>query len=305
MPTGPTVRAAIDEYVSHSLTPEQFAAVRDFARSAVAAIEPPTPHAAKSFMRDICQLCAWCLDVGIDLSIDAVFDQDTVERYILTLGDRSAAVQRTYSSGVRRAARALAPQLQRPIPKRHARSASKAPYSRSEIDEFLLLAQAQATRRQAVRLASLICLGAGAGLQPGEYQLVEADADIYARAGTTYVDVRGRCPRRVPVLEPLGARLLMLSVLSPDHYVLGGEAWSNRRNVVENLYRGIKGGDHLPRLEIGRLRATWFARQLEALGVDALLAGAGIRTTNALFDLTRRMPTPSSERISRFLRGSL
>lgn len=296
---------AIDLYVSSRLPADVFAAVRPFATAAAHALELDSVTKAKNAVRDITRLAAWCLEVGIPLERGRVFDPDTVERFVEDgLADASEAVRRTYRPNLRRYARILEPRMQPPVPERLPRPRSPDPYSDAEVHGLLRLADNQYTALRRRRTTALLCLGLGAGLQSGEYQHVRSD-DVACQGGNVLVDVRGRYRRTVPLLEPFGHRLFVVSIRTPDEFLLGGDPCGDRRNAVWNVTSGIAGAGDLPRIEVGRMRAWWLSYHLRHLGLDALLAGAGLTGSQAIFDLVARLPRASDDAIVARLSGSL
>ncbi len=59
----------------------------------------------------------------------------------------------------------------------------------------------------------------------------------------------------------------------------------------------MSGGSDLPRLELRRLRNTWIATHLQAMGFREFLTAAGIRQTQTLFDIAAREPEPDLDEI--------
>ena len=166
-----------------------------------------------------------------------------------------------------------------PLPRERA----KAPYSAAEIAGYLALADAQPTRGRRMRAAGLICLGAGAGLTGADLRGVRG-SDITCRSGGVVVQVRGRRPRVVPVLSRYHDLLLASASFAGTRLVTGGRD-PGRRNVTTPLIRSLAGGTGLPRLDTGRLRATWLAACAGRLGLATFMAAAGITCSQRLGDL--------------------
>jgi integrase len=302
-PTGASIRQAVDAYVSRTIDPELFARVRPFALRVISPLEFASVHSAKNSMKEIVALCAWCVEVGIPLETRRVFDPDTIERFIEDgLSDASDAQRRKYRPDLRRLARRIEPKLQPAEPERQKRFVAKPPYSPTEVRGLLQLAEYQQTATRRNRLLALLYLGLGAGLQPGEYQHVHDD-DVVTRSGIVHVTVGGRNARSVPVLEPYGRQLMRLSIRNAGEYLLGGIEDSDRRNSVERALRDLKGGAHLPQIELGRLRNTWLRHHISSTGLDVLLTAAGVVDSKSIFDLVRGLPRASDQRITQLLKG--
>lgn len=298
-----SIRRVVDGYVSRRVSRDVQARIKPFVTHAVLAANPSTTASAKNLVRDVTGFVAWCVRVGLPLEHRVVFDPDTVERYVeVHRRDWSEAALRTCRPNLRRVARSVAPELQPPRVPRDRRPDSKAPYSAAEVGEYLRLAGNQPTPQQRCRLLALLYLGLGAGLQPGEYQHVRPEHVVRSGAGVA-VRVVGHTPRVVPVLAPYGDELLTLADQTGESFLLGGDDDSDRRNVVARIVRNVRGGSSLPALQTGRLRATWLTHHLHAMGMDALLAAAGIERSHAIFDLVAFLPDPSDARVSEVLRG--
>jgi integrase len=164
------------------------------------------------------------------------------------------------------------------------RERAKAPYSRAEIAAYLALCDAQPTEARRRRAAALICLGAGAGLVGADLKGVRG-RDVVARAGGVVVSVTsGRRPRVVPVLSRYHDRLLDAARWAGERLLTGGTS-ATRRNVTTPLTAALAGGTDLPRIELGRLRATWLCEVAGSIGLRAFMDAAGITCSQRLGDL--------------------
>ena len=164
------------------------------------------------------------------------------------------------------------------------RERARAPYTRAEIAGYLALADAQPTESRRMRAGALVCLGAGAGLVGADLKGA-AGTDVTRRSGGVVVTMRaGPRPRVVPVLARYHDRLLSAAHFAGDRLVIGGISTS-RRNVTTPLTASLAGGADLPRIEIGRLRATWLCEVAERIGLGAFMEAAGITCSQRLGDL--------------------
>lgn len=170
-----------------------------------------------------------------------------------------------------------------PAPVPLPRERRKAPYSPAEIAGYLALAAAQPTAARQMKAAGLICLDAGAGLAGADLRGVRG-SDIACRSGGVVVEVRGRRPRIVPVLARYHGPLLASAAFAGARLVTGGREPA-RRNVTTPLISSLAGGTGLPRLDTGRLRATWLAGCAERLGLATFMAAAGITCSQRPGDL--------------------
>jgi hypothetical protein len=167
-----------------------------------------------------------------------------------------------------------------PLPRERA----KAPYTRTEIDGYLALADAQPTPGRRARASALVCLGAGAGLIRSDLRNVRG-TDICCRSGGVIVEVRGgRAPRAVPVLARYHARLLEAAAFAGDSFLTGGTE-PERGNITNPLTRSLAGGSGLPALDTSRLRASWLAETAALIGLPAFMHAAGITCCQRLGDI--------------------
>jgi len=179
-----------------------------------------------------------------------------------------------------------------PAPAPLPRSRAKAPYSAKEVGAYLALATAQPTEARRQRLTGLLCLGLGAGIQAAELRYVTG-THVYRSGGALVVKVEGRRARTVPVLSRYNEPLEASASYAGASFVCGG-VLPTRKNLTTPLLKTTAGGRDLPRLDIGRLRATWLCEQLERLGVPELLRAAGVTHSQRIWDLVA-MLGPASE----------
>jgi len=278
------------------------AAAADFTREVVTRAGPLTPARAKALLFAASKLAAFAERVGLELSSDVVLREATVERFILTGTDGvSPATRRTLRTNLRALARA-SERYPPPAPVVLARERAKAPYSLTEIDGFLALADAQRTRARALRASALVCLGAGAGLIGAELRHITG-RDVVQRPGGLLVAVCGRRARSVPVLERYQQRLLEAAVFAGERYLIGGRD-PDRHNVTDSLSAALCADRSLPRLQAGRLRSTWLVECARAIGLHAFMHAAGISCSQRLGDLAAQLPAASEAELVALLGAS-
>jgi integrase len=213
---------------------------------------------------------------------EVVLHPSAAERFTRCAPGLTRVARRTLRTNLRFIGRRVVPRLypaDLPLPRERA----KAPCSPAQIDEYLALADAQATRERRMRAAGLVCLGADAGLIRGDLREVRG-TDVACRSGGVIVTVRGARPRTVPVLVRYHARLLAAARPAGTGLICGG-ADPGRRNLTNPLIRALDGGGGLPRLDTSRLRATWLRDCAELLGLATFMHAAGISCSQRLGDL--------------------
>jgi hypothetical protein len=140
-----------------------------------------------------------------------------------------------------------------------------------------------------MRLSGLLCLGLGAGLTGGDMRHVRG-VDVAWRHGGMVVQVAGSRPRVVPVVGDYHQRLAAAAAFAGDGYLTGGVSPA-RHNVTNHVVAKVAGSADGCRLDIARMRSTWLATHIAALGIPALFAAAGVRDSHHIGALAAAMPT--------------
>jgi integrase len=291
------VAADIGRWRPSSVSPRAAA----FARDVIAATAPQGRERAKNLLWAAGKLADYAASLGLDLVPGAVLDPSVAERFTRCAPGLSGAARRTLRTNLRFIGRRVVPQLypaDLPLPRERA----KRPYSPAEIGGFLALADAQSTMGRRMRTAGLICLGAGAGLVRGDLRDARG-TDVACRSGGIVVTVRGTRARAVPVLARYHARLLAAARFAGDALVCGGDD-PGRRNLTNPLVAAMDGGSGLPRLDTGRLRATWLADCGELLGLATFMHAAGISCPQRLGDLVAGLVPAGEAEAVRLLGGA-
>jgi integrase len=268
-----------------------------FARAVVAGAGPGSPERAKSLLWAAGKLADYAIAAGLAPPVpEVLLHPSVIERFALGAPDVSGPARRTLRTNLRFLARRVVPALD-PAPAPLPRERCKPPYSDVQIAGYLALADAQPNRARRMRAAGLVCLGAGAGLIRADLRQVRG-GDVARRCGGVVVQVRGRRPRVVPVLPRYHDPLLASAAFAGDGLVTGGEDPA-RRNVTTPLISALAGGIDLPRLDTGRLRATWLRDCAQRLGLATFLHVAGITCSQRLGDLLADMdPAGEAEAVS-------
>lgn len=281
---GREVAAVIAGYAPRSLSVRAAGLVREV----VAQAEPRTRARAKALLFAASKLACFGESVGLELSGGVLLHPSVIERFILTGASTvSPATRRTLRTNLRALARAVEPHPE-PAPVALARERAKAPYSDAEIAGYLRLAAAQSTLSRRMRATALICLGAGAGLIGSELRHITGQS-VVERSGGLLVAVGGQRARTVPVLARFHEPLTQAAAFAVDGYLLGGRAPA-RRNLTDALTVALCKDAGLPRLETGRLRATWLVSCAQRIGLGALMHAAGITCSQRLGDLVSYLP---------------
>jgi hypothetical protein len=117
------------------------------------------------------------------------------------------------------------------------------------------------------------------------------------------VMVGGRRARALPVLARFHDELERAAAFAADGYLIGGSNPA-RRNLTEALTARLCSDAGLPRLEAGRLRATWLVECAERIGLGAVMHAACVRCSQRLGDLVSYLPTVEEHATVVLLGGS-
>jgi integrase len=281
----PAVTARIARWQPSSVSAEAAC----FAREVVTRAAPPGRERAKNLLWAAAKLADHAIGLGLEPVPGVLLHPSVTERFAAGAPGLSGAARRTLRTNLRFLARRVVPELG-PAPAPLPRERSKVPYRSAQIAGYLALAGAQPTEARRMRAAGLVCLGAGAGLTGADLRQVRG-SDIACRSGGVIAEVRGRRPRVVPVLARYHGPLLASAEFAGTGLVTGGRDPA-RRNVTTPLISALAGGAGLPRLDTGRLRATWLADCAQRLGLAAFMAAAGITCSQRLGDLIAALDPP-------------
>jgi hypothetical protein len=166
MPGVDPVAEVIERFTPHTVS----GAVARCAKEVTAAARPSTPTRAKALLFAASRLGAFCESVGLELVPEVALCDSVIERLCHPkTTEMSQPTRRTVRSNLRALARTLSCA---PPPLLLAREHAKLPYSPAEIASYLALADAQPTESRRLRVAGLVCLGAGAGLVGADLKAV-------------------------------------------------------------------------------------------------------------------------------------
>jgi integrase len=267
-------------------------AAAEFARAVVAESAPGGRDRAKCLLWAASKLAGWAIPLGMEPVPEVLLHPSVIERFAAHAPGLSGAARRTLRTNLRFLARCVVPHLgpcDAPLP----RGRAKKPYSSSEIDGYLALADAQPAAARRMRATALVCLGAGAGLIRSDLRQARG-SDVTQRPGGVIVEVRGARPRAVPVLARYQPRLLEAAAFAGRQFLTGGEK-PERGNITNPLTASLAGGTGLPPLDTSRLRATWLAQTAALIGLPAFLHAAGISCCQQLGDIAAGLDPGTEE----------
>jgi hypothetical protein len=281
--------------------------IEGFVRSAVLDAQPATPYAAGDLLTVTARLALWCWQTaGLSLARRVVFDRLVIEEFIAqgcpALTPASAGNQR---SKLLRMAEALNPSAANrarlaPLPP----SDPVRPYSASELAALRSWATGQTTETRRRDAATLLALGAGAGLAVEDIAGITAAMISVDEAGVL-VAVPGRRARFVPVLAAWEAPIIEAAAwVPPGRRLFGENRTTGNKNFVSNFVDKSAGAGLKPSVQ--RLRATWLVHHLAVrTPVVPFMTAAGVQSLEALTRYLRFVPGIDPTEARHALRGQL
>ena len=176
------------------------------------------------------------------------------------------------------------------------------PYSLRELSALHTWASGQHTVTRRRDAATLLAIGAGAGLASEDIVRLKTD-DITIDGLGVLLKVTGRRARLVPVLETWEQPIMdAVMAIGPGLPVFGAQRTSFNNNAVSNFVARSSGVGIKPSLQ--RLRVTWILHHLSVgTPVHHLMKAAGIETLDAFDRYLRFLPEPDANEFRTALRG--
>lgn len=292
-----SVTEVIDNYRTKHGRPEDRAKILHYAKSLTRSLHYESPRQAREVLGYLSLLAAWCLSTGIPLEPDPSLRHTTIERFVAKgMPHASDATRRNARVRLRRVGRRLVPQHHPVRSGVISKSKPSDPYSDNEIDQFLALAAAQPSDLRRDQLTLLVCLGVGAGLEPGDYRNL-AGTDIRLHRGIVVADLSGRSPRTVPIDEPYGSIVYELASNVGSDYLIG--VVPTYKSTTSYLTAKLQRANHDEIPNVRRLRATWLVRKLIHIDLRSLCYAAGIADSGLIFRLLSHVAVPTPEEVIR------
>ena len=276
-----------------------------FVRDAVRDALPETPYTAYDLLSTVSRHVLWCWQTaGLDLNRSDIFDRRAIDEFIsrgcphlapASRGNRRSQLLRvceallgSESSNVRLKALSSS----EPVP----------PYSVAEMESLRSWAAGQATSTRRRDAATLLSLGAGAGLATEDISELTADMVVVDEAGVQ-LSVPGRRARLVPVLIEWEGPLIEAATSIPPGFPLFGERRkTSNKNFVTGFVQKSAGVGVKPSVQ--RLRSTWIVYHLAArTPIAILMDAAGVHSLEALGRYVRFVPPIDPAEAREALRG--
>jgi len=281
--------------------------IETFVRAAVAEAQPKTCYTANNLLSSVSRHVLWCWQTaGLALERRVVFDRLVIEESIMkgcpTLSPSSRGNRR---SQLLRVAEVLlgpegSPARLAPLPP----SDPVHPYSVAELAAMRSWALGQVTPARRRDAATLLALGAGAGLAAKDIDRLTSGMVVVDTEGVLLA-VPGRRARIVPVLAEWEAPLIEAArAIAPERPLFCENRTTVHRTFISNFVDRTAGVGIKPSSQ--RLRATWIVHHLAArTPVVPFMAAAGVLSLEALTRYLRFVPGIDAGEARRALRGQL
>lgn len=186
---------ALASYVPDLASPEHAPLIRELA----ALYRPANRTAASKIAGQLSGYVYWCEQQGLDVDRDLLLDPDTIDAYVERgLARMADGTRTTARTALRRVVRGDRGRLDRPV---REPADPLRPYTRDETDAIIGWAAGQPSEPRRRATLAVACLGLGSGLAAADVREVTGTDVTTLDDGTVLVDVRGKRPRRVPVLS--------------------------------------------------------------------------------------------------------
>lgn len=313
------VRSGLEEDVSKkfrqyvpALPAAHVAMIRKFVDDAVSLALPMTVYSAETLLRPVMHFVYWAVFVvGCELDASIIFDRALVDTYVrealpkeLTAGTRS-----NYRSWIFRVAEVVHPDKNPRQPMPLNRKGMATPYSLEEIMTLDRWAAGQSTPYRRSNAATLVALGAGAGLSSIEIAHLTRGSVAVRHDGSVQVCVEGAAPKsRLVTVSGEFEEILAKQVqsLDNDQFVFLPKRSRTENDVVSAFVARTLVPKGTPHVTTQRLRNTWIVTQLtNRVDVLTLMNAAGVVSLETFSRLARFVPVLAVEERDAQLRGTL
>jgi hypothetical protein len=314
-----SIRARLSEEVIRklkayepSLPADDVTVIREFVCDSIALALPLTAYSVETLMGPVMRFVHWSVFVvGCELDASIIFDRNLIDTYVREAlpGDFAPGTRRNYRAWILRVAEVVNPDKTPHIPIPLNSKSMEIPYSEADIVALDRWAAGQPTEYRSVAAATLVALGAGAGLTSIEIAHLRSDSVTIHGNGTVEikVTVAGEFKRRVVVTSEFEDIIAaQVKTLPGDKFV-----FLPKRSRVENdivsafVSRTARPAGSLT-VTVRRLRNTWLVNQMiNRTDVLTLMEAAGLQSLESISRLAQFVPRPTGDDRDAQLRGAL
>ncbi|MFE2541857.1 hypothetical protein [Actinacidiphila glaucinigra] len=274
--------------------------------------DPLTPYKARELLTALAQIALFCHGEGLPAAAEVWLSREVIERFIAVgcpqVGEGTRGNYRTRLLRLREIL--FGGECRTGAPAGLSAATANRPYSSTELADLWGWAGAQPTEELRWGCKTLMALGIGVGLDSSEVIPLRAH-DVRCPVhdgGPVVVATRGRRRRDIVCRRPwegvLVATAKRLETPGTARYLFRPNCHSRGTNTVTNFLSRTKPGQGVPRLVMGRLRATWLLALFEErLPITVIVAAAGVDTLHGLSRILPYLPGTPAEEAAALLRG--
>ena len=295
-----------------SLPSADVAVILSFVADSIALALPMTAYAVETLLGPVMRFVHWAVFVvGCELDALVVFDRDLIETYVREVLPRELApgTRRNYRAWIFRVAEVVNPDKnpRKPMPLNE--KSMGAPYTESDIIALDRWSAGQSTPYRRSNAATLVALGAGAGLSSIEIVHLRRDAVTVRADGSVELTVfiNGDLKRRVVVSAEFEEIIAtQINDLQDDSFVFLPQRSRTENDVVSAFVAKTLHPRGTPTVTVRRLRNTWLVTQMvNRVDVLTLMEAAGLQSLESISRLAQFVPRPTADQRDAQLRGTL
>ncbi|MEW1637600.1 hypothetical protein AB0469_26460 [Streptomyces sp. NPDC093801] len=285
--------------------PPAWERVADEVRNTIARAAPTTTYRARDLLTALTRIAVFADQQGHPVDARLWLDPAMVEHFTAIgctdVGEASRANYRAALTTIRTAV--FGPDLPggRPIPL--SGSDPSQPYTPHQKADLWAWAGGQSTAELRRGLILLLALGLGCGLDTHEIIPLRGPDVRTLEDGATVVAVRGNRSRLVICSRPFERTLAEAAAHAGTSYLFRPASFARKSNTVTDLVYRAAHDPRVPRLVMGRCRATWLIERMDAcIPLPVLLASAGLDSLHALSRLLPFLKSASADQARTILR---
>lgn len=293
-------------------SPAGWSRVGDEVRRVVLIADPLTSYKARELLTALAQLALFCNGEGLPAAAEVWLSREVIERFIAVgCPQVSEGTRGNYRTRLLRLREILfGGECRTGSPARLSAATANRPYTGTELADLWGWAGGQPTEELRWGCKTLMGLGAGVGLDSTEIiplRTHDVRRPVHEE-GPVVVATRGNRKRDIVCRRPwegvLAASAKRLETPGTARYLFRPNCYSRGTNTVTNFLSRTKRSSGVPRLVMGRLRATWLLALFEErLPITVIVAAAGVDTLHGLSRILPYLPGVSPEEAASLLRG--
>jgi hypothetical protein len=295
-----------------SLPSEDVEVIRPFVADSIALALPLTAYSVETLLGPVMKFVHWAVFVvGCELDALIIFDRELIETYVREVLPKELApgTRRNYRAWIFRVAEVVNPNKNPRLPMPLNQKDMGTPYVESDIVGLDRWAAGQSTPYRRSNAATLVALGAGAGLSSIEIVHLTRNAVTVRADGSVEltVVVDGIFKRKVIVSAEFEDIITtQVADLEPDVFVFLPRRNRTENDVVSAFVAKTLHPRGTPTVTVRRLRNTWLVTQMvNRVDVLTLMEAAGLQSLESISRLAKFVPRPTADQRDAQLRGTL